>query len=136
MKKLIILLFVKNEESSKLVLSITSTSKLPAYLLKGYLLVILTLSKNGSILLNIWYLVNLLDLLGFSGKNGSIFDNSILVNFLEDDGSLDIFLVLIFFFFYYFLSHYYKKVEFLIILYFYSAKSFFLYYAQKIVLKI
>ena len=56
-------------------------------------------SKNGSILLNIWYLVSLLDLLGFFGGNGSILDNSILVNFLEDVGNLDIVLSFLFIFY-------------------------------------
>ena len=122
LKKLIILLFVKNEESSKLVLSITSTSKLPAYLLKGYLLVILTVSKSGQILLNIWYLVNLLDLLELFGKNGSSFDTWIWLYFLENNGNSDNF----FFLFLNLLFLHYKMVEFLINLHFLYSNAFYI----------
>ena len=92
----------------------------------------LAVSKDGSILLTIWYLVSLLDLLGFSGGNGSTFNNSILDNFL---GKTLMLLICLFFFFILSFQHY-NKGGFLINLYFYSATSFFLYNAQKIVLKI
>ena len=57
------------------------------------------------VILNIWYLVSVLDLFFlFGGKNESSFDKSILANFLEDDGNLDNILILLVFlvFFYYF----------------------------------
>ena len=57
------------------------------------------------VILNIWYLVSVLDLFSlFGGKNESSFDKSILANFLEDDGNLDNILILLVFlvFFYYF----------------------------------
>ena len=70
-------------------------------------------------ILNIWYLVSVLDLFFlFGGKNESSFDKSILANFL-DDGNLDNILILFFLsFFIIFVSHYYKKVGFLTNLYF------------------
>ena len=57
------------------------------------------------VILNIWYLVSVLDLFFlFGGKNESSFDKLILANFLEDDGNLDNILILLVFlvFFYYF----------------------------------
>ena len=61
----------------------------------------LAVSQNGSILLNIWYLVSLLDLLGFSGGNGSTFDKSVLDNFL---GKTLMFLIFLSFFLFIFIS--------------------------------
>ena len=106
-----------------------------------YLFTIVTVSKNGSILLSIWYLVNLLGLVDFFGGNGSTSDNCLLLNSLGSlgkNGNSDNSLILLFsfLFLYYFLFHYYKRGDFLINLYFYSARPVFLYYAQKIILKI
>ena len=80
---MLILLFAENNESSKLLVSITSTLWVSAYPLRARsLLEIPTSSKNGSALLKIWYLVNILDLFFHFGGNGSTFDNCLLVNSL------------------------------------------------------
>ena len=80
---MLILLFAENNESSKLLVSITSTLWVSPYPLRGLsLLEIPTSSKNSSTLLKIWYLVNILDLFFDFDGNGSTFDNCLLVNSL------------------------------------------------------